>query len=170
MQVLVIRHAIAAEAAPGEDDGARPLTRKGIRRFRQGVRGLAAMEMKIGAVLTSPWRRAAATADLLAPLLTRGASCQVTDLLCQPPLPALLTALTAAGSQVSALRNASVAVVGHEPFLGELIGLLTSGVATVGESLQLKKGSVTVLHGSAVAGGMTLCALLPPRALRELGR
>ena len=125
--------------------------------------------MRLGAVLHSPWTRAAATAELLRPLRDRDAPHLATSLLCQSPCPELLTQLAELGALPEAARLAA-AVVGHEPFLGELIGLLTAGTASAGEGLELKKGSVTVLRGSAVAGGMTLCALLPPRALRELAR
>lgn len=169
MQLLVIRHAIAALPRPQEDDAARPLTRKGRRRFRRAVSGLAALALAPGRVLHSPWTRAAATADLLRPLLEDDEALEPTDLLCQPPGPALLEAIAAASAHLPSPETA-VAVVGHEPFLGELIGLLTTGSSASGESLQLKKGSVCLLRGSPVSGGMTLCALLPPRVLRELGR
>lgn len=167
MQLLVIRHAIAALRRAEEDDSIRPLTRKGRRRFGRVVAGLAELGLAPSRVLHSPWTRAAATAELLRPLMEDDEALEATELLCQPPGPALLGAI--ADAQLPS-PEASLAVVGHEPFLGELIGLLTTGSSATGESLELKKGSVAVLRGSPVSGGMTLCALLPPRVLRELGR
>jgi phosphohistidine phosphatase len=72
------------------------------------------------------------------------------------------------GGGATALHGHSVAVVGHEPWLGELIGWLTAGDPRAGEALVIKKGSVSWLEGSAVPGGMSLRALLPPRVLRAL--
>lgn len=167
MQLLVIRHAIAAPRRAEEDDALRPLTRKGKRRFVRSVSGLAALGFAPSRVLHSPWARAVATAALLEPLLEEDEAIEGTELLCQPPGPALLDAL--ANARLPSPES-SLAVVGHEPFLGELISLLTTGSSAAGESLELKKGSVAVLRGSPVSGGMILCALLPPRALRELGR
>lgn len=169
MQLLVIRHAIAVEPHPGGDDAARHLTAKGRRRFRRGVRGLAKLGFELGAVLHSPWLRAVQTAALTRPLQQRGAVMLASDRLCRPPEPELLTELATAGAGLGHDGQAALAVVGHEPFLGELIGLLTAGDPRAGEALELKKGSVAVLRGSPVAGGMTLCGLLPPRALRALG-
>lgn len=167
MQLLVIRHAIAALRRPEEDDAIRPLTRKGKRRFKRTVAGMASLQLVPRRVLHSPWARAAATAELLRPLMQDDGALEATDLLCQPPGPALLETIATARLPSP---DSSLAVVGHEPFLGELIGMLTTGSSATGESLQLKKGCVCVLHGSPVSGGMTLCALLPPRVLRELGR
>jgi phosphohistidine phosphatase len=61
-----------------------------------------------------------------------------------------------------------VAVVGHEPWLGELIALLTTGESRHGETIPLKKGGVAILEGAPTPGGMTLRALLPPRVSRRL--
>ena len=78
MQLFVVRHAIAAELEPGGDDALRPLTRKGIQRFRQSVEGLGLLGASFSSVLHSPWRRAVETAQLMAPrsraMCTRPAS------------------------------------------------------------------------------------------------
>jgi phosphohistidine phosphatase len=165
MRLLVVRHAIAAELEPGKDDALRPLTRKGVRRFRRVVHGLDSLGVRLAAVLHSPWTRASDTAALLAPLLGPAAATVATDHLCRAPEGALLEAIAAA---TPPRPVGATAVVGHEPFLGELIGWLTGGDPRHGEALLLKKGSVTWLEGSPVPGGMTLHAVLPPRVLRAL--
>ena len=63
-------------------------------------------------------------------------------------------------------RNEDTAVVGHEPWLGELVAWLAFGDTRHGEALQIKKASVVWLDGTAVPGGMTLRALLTPRMIR----
>ena len=166
MDLLVIRHAIATERVEGADDHDRPLTGRGIKRMKAAVRGLDNFGIEIARVLHSPWRRAVETAELLEPIVRgRLADAMIsTEHLIGSPRAELLAQLAEHGVV------GSVAVVGHEPWLGELIALLTFGDARVGESIPLKKGGVAWLDGSSAPGGMTLRALLPPRLLRIAGK
>lgn len=160
MQLFVIRHAIAEDGGPDVDDAARALTDEGIKKMKQIVRGLRALDIELDRVIVSPWARALETALLLAPVAE--APPIATELLCQPPRAELL-AMIAEGGAVTA-------VVGHEPWLGELVAWLAFGDTRRGEAIVLKKGGVVELEGSAVPGGMMLHALHTPRALRRLGR
>lgn len=162
MQLLVIRHAIAVERGEDdtdEEDAARPLTKRGRRRFARAAQGLERLGLDVERLLHSPWRRAVETAELLAPLV-RGEA-RATRALTTSPRAELLAELSAPG-------DARVAVVGHEPWLGELVGLLTCGATTHGDALRLKKGGVAWLEGTPTPAGMRLRALLPPRLLRAL--
>jgi phosphohistidine phosphatase len=161
MELLVIRHAIAVERLPDDVDADRPLTQRGRRRFKQVVRGLRTLDLRVDRILSSPWRRAAETADLALPLLRSGGSAEVCSSLCGPPRTELLSAIASAAAP-------RVAVIGHEPWLGELIALLTTGESRHGETIPLKKGAVALLEGAVAPGGMCLRALLPPRVLRRL--
>ncbi len=161
MELLVIRHAIAAERTANVTDSERPLTRRGRRRFRQVVRGLGALGLGVELVLSSPWRRASETAALLGPLCVDDLGPVVTPHLAGPPRAALLSAIAGTGV-------ARLAVVGHEPWLGELVAMLTSGETRHGEAVPFKKGGVAVLAGTATVAGMVLHALLPPRVTRRL--
>lgn len=161
MQLLVIRHAIAVDRSPEVDDAERPLTARGRRRFEQVARGLAALELGVELILTSPWRRARETAELLDELADGREPVDCAPL-AAPPRAELLSAIATAGVT-------RIAVVGHEPWLGELIAQLTSGDARHGEQFPLKKGGVAVLEGEARPGGMVLRALLPPRVTRRVG-
>jgi phosphohistidine phosphatase len=160
MQLFVIRHAIAEERRLDQDDAARELTDEGTRKMKQIVRGLSELDVELARVLTSPWERARQTAKLLAPIAD-GPPIS-TDLLCQPPRAELLALI--------AEDNVPTAVVGHEPWLGELVAWLAFGDARRGEALALKKGSVVELDGTAVPGGMMLCGILQPRVLRRLAK
>jgi phosphohistidine phosphatase len=164
MDVLVIRHAIAVAAEPGQDDAARELTSEGVRKFRRSVQGVRELGWTFERVLTSPWQRALSTAELLAPI-TDGPTI-VTDLLCDKPRPELF-ALIAEATAPHEKRHAT-AVVGHEPWLSELVAWLAFGDPRHGEAIDLKKGGVIWLEGTAVPGGMMLRAVLPPKILREL--
>jgi len=156
MQLFVIRHAIAEAAAPGQDDASRELTDDGIRKLRQVVKGMRALDLSFDRVLSSPWARAVQTAERLTPICDSEPI--ATELLCQRPQAELLAMI--------AEHNEDTAVVGHEPWLGELVAWLAFGDTRHGEALQLKKGGVVWLEGSAVPGGMTLRAMLPSRMIR----
>jgi phosphohistidine phosphatase len=159
MQLFVIRHATAEDVSPGVDDAARELTDAGKTKLRQAVRGLRAFDVRFERILTSPWKRAAQTARQLAPIAA--AAPIATDLLTQPPRPELLALI--------AERNETTAVVGHEPWLGELAAWLAFGDSRRGDALIIKKCGVVWLEGTAVPGGMQIRASIPPRLLRALG-
>jgi phosphohistidine phosphatase len=151
MQLALIRHAPAEE---GDDDFARPLSRRGRRRFRQVVTRLEALGLRFERVLHSPRLRALETAELLGPVSD---GLEVTALLADAPSPELL----------QELRGDSLALVGHEPWLSMLLAWLTTGNTEHGPQFSLKKGGVAFLEGTPDPGGMRLIALLPPRVLRE---
>ena len=70
MDLLIIRHAIAERrevfAQAGEADSARPLVAKGRKRMKQVVRGLKGLVPTIDVLATSPYLRAAQTAEIVA--------------------------------------------------------------------------------------------------------
>ena len=153
MQLYLIRHAIAEERAPGLPDEGRALTLEGRSRMKQEMRGLRRLGISFERLAHSPLRRALETAEILAPLVE--GKPRVSALLAQAPGPALL----------DSLAGESLALVGHDPWLSQLAGLLIGGTP----ALTLKKGGVLVLEGEARAGGMRLVQSLAPATLRALG-
>ena len=151
MELTLIRHAIAED---GEDDAARPLSRKGRRRFEQSVKTLGALGLRFEKVLHSPKRRALQTAELLTPLCD--GELQSTPLLAKAPGVELW----------EMLEGERLAVVGHEPHLSALLSWLVTGEASGGH-FELKKGGVAQLEGEPAPAGMKLCSLLSPRVLRR---
>lgn len=166
MHLFVVRHAIAEDAEPGQDDALRELTSDGARKFKRSVQGLREMRWQFTRVLTSPWTRAMQTAELLKPI-TFGPTIS-TELLCDKPRPELFALIAETVADAADDARHATAVVGHEPWLSELVGWLAFGDAHLGEGLELKKGGVVWLEGTAVPGGMKLRAMLPPKVLREL--
>jgi phosphohistidine phosphatase len=165
LELYFVRHAIAEDRGPKfPDDRLRPLTPGGARRFRAAVRGLTAIGFGVDIVLTSPLERARATALLLA-----------SGLMPKPPiveLPALVPGGRAA-AVVEAVathgkRHRRMALVGHEPDLGEL----TARFLGARGHIEFKKGAVCAIDvpGTTPGGPGTLRWLLPPRVLRRLGR
>ncbi|UJR79897.1 SixA phosphatase family protein [Sandaracinus amylolyticus] len=160
MDVFVVRHAIAEDAAAGQDDAERALTPDGIRRFERAVKGMRALDLTFERVLHSPWRRARESAELLAPIVS--GPLEETPLLAKAPSPALYEALS------RHTEEGPIAIVGHQPWLGEAIAWLALGDAKLGATIDLKKGGVVWLEGEPKRGQMRLRAHLPPRVLRAL--
>ncbi len=162
VKVYVVRHAEAEEGGGGRPDAVRRLTRDGRQAFEEGVRGLAALGVRLDRIFTSPLLRARETAAILAATLPG-------------PEPTVLDSLGPAGGIEAVLRSLRdeaerVAIVGHEPALGHLVALATTGVAADG--LPLRKGGVACLAfpGSPRPRGATLSWLLTPKQLRRLAR
>jgi phosphohistidine phosphatase len=66
-ELYLVRHAIAADrGSEWPDDNKRPLTERGINRFKEAVKGLRHLDVQIDEIFTSPLVRARQTADLLA--------------------------------------------------------------------------------------------------------
>ncbi len=161
MEFLLVRHAIAVErgSAGYNDDRARPLTPEGRKRMAEAAAGLARLA-RPGEILTSPVLRARQTADILA----KAWKSPVSDLegLGTGDHPAVLEA---------ARRRAAdrVALVGHEPWMGELLSyLLTGDPAAV--SAPFKKGGAALVGSFAGAGPgeWALEWAVPPGVSRRL--
>ncbi len=161
MEVVLIRHAIAAARTQELDDAERPLTGKGVNRFRLGVRGMAHLALTFDKVLHSPWLRAVQTAELMRPVCPE--SFEETALLAAAPTTALLALIAEHPA------DASIGLVGHEPWLSELLSLLLTGGTAHGERLALKKGGVAWLHGNPREKHLVLRGFYAPRVLRRLG-
>lgn len=166
MQLLLVRHAIAQEredfAPTGLPDSERPLTEEGIRKMRENARGIMRLVPRLGMIATSPYVRARVTAGIL--LEAYGA------------VPyAEIEAMTPGGSRedvVAWLRKHAdrdpIALVGHEPDIGELAAWLISGRTSDG-GITFRKGGAALIEfeGEPTAGEGRLEWLLPPRVLKR---
>jgi phosphohistidine phosphatase len=164
-ELYLVRHAIAAERGPNyPDDRERPLTSEGIARFKKVVEGLKDFEVKLDVVLTSPLTRASHTAELLVAGIGGKPRLDVLEALAPGGRMSLVLDAIAKSSK----RASHVAVVGHEPDLGELAARLLRARGTI----EFKKGAVCCIEmdGAMPTGPGTLRWLLPPRALRKIRR
>ncbi len=168
MELLVVRHAVARERASfarkGRSDAERPLTGEGRREFRRGARGIARLVGEVDVLATSPFLRAEETAELLAAALGVGRTVRRAELAAGAPAAPLVAWLS------RQVRDATVAIVGHEPDLSRLVALLSTGRAQ--DLLELDKGGACLLsfEGALRPGGGTLRWLLTAKQLRGLGR
>ena len=157
MELFVIRHAIAVPGSMVLADAERPLSPQGRARFTQAVMGLQRLGIRYDRLYHSPWLRAVETAALLGPVLVGEAVCS--PALARPPSQALLDAIV----------GERVALVGHQPWVGELVTWLTTGTQSDGSAFAFKRGGVAWLEGRPKPGRMVLRAFLPPKVLRALG-
>lgn len=165
IELYVVRHAVAAERGPEyPDDDLRPLTADGIARWRKAVEGLRAFGLQLDLVLTSPLVRAKDTAELLAAGLKPKPRVTVVEAL--SPGGRIADIVSAITTHAGARRASRVALVGHEPGLGELAASLLGARGTV----EFRKGAVCRIDVTrALPGGPgVLRWFLPPRALRGL--
>jgi phosphohistidine phosphatase len=166
VELYLVRHGLAGERGPAyPDDRLRPLTEDGITRFRQAVRGLAALGVGIDLALTSPLVRARQTAELLVAGLPGRPRLDTLDALAPGGrVPVIMEAI----AQRSRQKQSRIALVGHEPDLGELAARLLGSRG----GMQFKKGAVCCieLQGRLAGGPGTLIWHLPPRVLRRLAR
>lgn len=118
--IFLVRHAIAAERGEAwPEDAERPVTKRGAERMRQAARGLVALGVTFDVILTSPLVRAVETADILAAAYRPAPGRDVCPLLAPGTPPARM----AAGLEAWAGKR-HVALVGHEPDLGQLAAWL----------------------------------------------
>ncbi|MGH7353068.1 MAG: SixA phosphatase family protein [Candidatus Rokuibacteriota bacterium] len=161
MRLLIIRHAAAVPSGtPGIAADDRPLTPKGKARFRAAAKGLARITPRPDVLLTSPLPRARQTAEIAARAWKRLAP-RLEPALASGRLEAIVAALAKES------RDATVAIVGHEPVLAGLLARLVG--APRGEPFAFKKGGAALvdLPDGPMAGGR-LIWFVKPRILRDL--
>jgi phosphohistidine phosphatase len=161
VSLYLVRHAIAAERGEAwPDDRQRPLTADGIDRFRRAVAGLRRLGVRVDIVLTSPLVRARQTADLLATGL--GGRSRVCDLEALAPG---YRPRHVADAVLALEAEPRMALVGHEPGLGELAAFLIGAR----QPLAFKKGGVCRIDLPARSGRAgQLAWFATPRMLRGL--
>lgn len=161
-ELYLVRHAIAAER--GEDwphDDKRPLTARGVARFKECVDALASMDVAVDEIFTSPLVRARQTAELLASGLPGKPAVKILDVLAPGHAPGSVLAQLA-----KAARRRRIALVGHEPDLGELAAHLIGA----GRALPFKKGGVCRIDVESLTSRRpaALTWFVTPRLLRKI--
>ncbi|MEO0356453.1 MAG: phosphohistidine phosphatase SixA [Cyanobacteria bacterium P01_A01_bin.3] len=160
MQLIVMRHGIAVDRAIGESDTERVLTPKGRQRTQAIAQWLKHRWQHWDVLLSSPLVRAQQTATIL-----REAGL-VVDV-------EVMDALAPGGSfqelvtwQSVRPDASTVAIVGHQPDLGNWIELAVWGQAS--GRVQLKKAGVAVVDfptGRMWLGGGVLCEVWTPKGM-----
>jgi phosphohistidine phosphatase len=166
VKILIIRHGPAGNREEWEraerDDRLRPLTPKGKKEVRRAATGLIRLVPAVDLLATSPWTRAAQTAEIVG----KECGCEIeeVDQLTPDHKPEDLMMWLREQS-----RHKVVGLVGHEPHLGLLIGYLLTGKSL--SFVDLKKGGASLLEMAdpSKPGTAVLEWLLTDRELRRLG-
>ncbi|MHC5537286.1 phosphohistidine phosphatase SixA [Singulisphaera rosea] len=162
-QLYLLRHGIALPfGTPDIPDDDRPLTPKGERRIKRIGRTLRRLNLDVDRIVTSPLPRAFRTAELVADALGLQGQLETADEL-------------RAGRSAEAIRDwvlgrpeDRLMIVGHNPSLSELVGLLVTGQSN-SVICELGKGGIAAL-ASQPGAGMRLDWLVQPRLIRRLGK
>jgi phosphohistidine phosphatase len=163
-ELYLIRHGIAEKRGDAwPDDSKRPLTTQGIARLRKEARGLVRLGVGLDVVLTSPLVRTRQTAEAVASAFD--------------PRPAIVNAdsLAPGGTYQAVLadlekqtRRSQIALVGHEPGIGELAAKLAGSR----HPFEFKKGAVCRIDLESLppAGPGALRWFVTPKILRAVRR
>ena len=150
MLLLLVRHAHAGDRDPNRwpDDRDRPLTDKGRKTQRRVSRALGDLALVPNRVLTSPWSRAAQTADILvSELAIAQPSIECAALAAPPELSRIADDIGEPGS------DAIIALVGHSPWIEELAAILLTGEPS-GLQMDYPKSGVMGIDVEKVAPGV----------------
>ncbi len=161
MQVLLVRHGIAEDAAPGGDDSARRLTKEGVTRTREAMKCLSRFADRPRVILTSPRVRAIQTAELAGRAFKLKP--KVVEVLGEDQ-PQEIAAMLAHR------REKSIMLVGHEPTFSKLISLLCAGDVTL-LNVEMKKAGCACVElevRNRQSSRGTLIWLATPTMLREI--
>ena len=158
MELYVFRHGIAEDHGPDGSDASRRLTREGVEKTTEVVRGLAKLIDKPDVILTSPKVRAKHTAEIVGKAVDMKP--ETFEVLAHGPAAAVVSAL-------AKRKEDSVIIVGHEPTLSEAIESLLFGEAR--GVIELKKAGCAALTVDPDARTGRLIWLATPKILRAAG-
>lgn len=165
--IVLIRHAIALprDSKRWRDDRERPLDPQALPRARKTARGLKRLADPPGRVLTSPLLRTRQTAQLLTQQAGWPAAVECPQL-APGEAPRAVLALLRAEQEASL-----IALVGHEPGLGELISFALLGQVKPGAFQMKRFAAARVSFPQAPRAGQgQLLWLVAPRLLRRCAK
>ncbi|MCA8943922.1 MAG: histidine phosphatase family protein [Planctomycetes bacterium] len=168
MLVYLVRHGDAADLSANgpRTDADRPLTDDGRIRFREAAECYAGLMIEPDRVVSSPLVRARETAEILCEELEFGGALEESEQLVYSAPPT--RAVTLLQAELLA-HSDSIVLVGHEPHLGCLLGLLLSGSDRA--PMPLSKGmcaAVEIREPQSMIGKLRFA--LSQKIARKLGR
>jgi phosphohistidine phosphatase len=132
--------------------------------MRRAADGLRALEVRLDLLLTSPYRRAVETAEIVARAFGAVETEVLSELAAGADIPALLGALR------PYRHLQALGLVGHQPDLGRLASQVMTGSPDACP-LSIKKGGVACLEIATARGPLRgeLLWLATPKQLRAVG-
>ncbi|HEV2329678.1 MAG TPA: phosphohistidine phosphatase SixA [Verrucomicrobiae bacterium] len=166
MNIFILRHGIAVDRGTEgfTHDSERPLTGKGRRQLRKSAGAMKRMKLRFDLILSSPYERARKTANIVAEELNLKKRLKLTDTLKYENDPESMIA------EIRRLKPApkNLLLVGHEPYLSQLVSRLVSGNGDL--AMDFKKGGLCKLEMEKLDAGMRghLVWLLTPKLMNEM--
>lgn len=158
MLVYLLRHGRASNLGAGvATDAQRFLTDAGRAALETALESHASLLRRPGRILHSPYLRAQQSAEVLARVLGfQGQLEPSSELLSEADPNAILPELAAA----AAAHAGVIALVGHEPHMGRLLGMLVTGSQT---SIPMSVGMLAAveIEGSTTLWGRLMFARVP---------
>ena len=161
LELYLIRHGVAAERGSDyPDDSKRPLTNDGIAKLRREAKALVALGVDFDQIISSPLVRTKQTADVFAQILPSNPPVATSDALAPAGTP------TAVFQEIAKhMRKGRIALVGHEPNIGELAARLIGSRTPI----EFKKGAICQIDFEVLPpkGQGMLRWFVTPRMLRK---
>lgn len=164
MQWIIVRHGVAVDIGERgvQCDADRMLSDEGRKRTRQAARGLRALGVRPGRLLTSPLVRARETAVIFGEELAPDLAIEEDDVLAPGAYPDEVMKAVQGGYSECCMT------FGHMPDCGDLIAAAVCGMPTGGFPVK-KAGAASIQFASRVAAGRGLLEwLVTPRVMRSL--
>src|SRR4029078_10295237 len=161
MILYFLRHASAGEPVSNpKKDEKRALDETGVEQCGYVGRALAALDVQVDVIISSPLKRAAQTASLVGNEMGYEGKLQLEHALRPPASFAAFRKMLD-----KYIRHDAIMVVGHNPTLSEFLGRAISESGCEA-ALDLKKGAVARAEMSRNSASLTWC--LTPKILRTL--
>jgi phosphohistidine phosphatase len=154
MEVYLIRHGIAADRGTFADDELRPLVKKGRDKTTLVAKRLVSVGLKFDLLLSSPLVRAYQTAEIL---LQEGLTQTIETFAPLKPDGAIAEWLEWLQQYQLQHPDATIALVGHQPDLGNWAEMLIWG--TIRGQIELKKAGVIGLKIPTIGTPITRSTL-----------
>ena len=134
MEIYLLRHGIAEDQSPTQQDAHRALTSEGAARLREVLTTVAKAGNAPQLILTSPYVRARQTAEIAREILKIKQDMVETHALTPMAQP------REAWEEIRALRSeSSILLASHEPLMGQFLGFL---LGVPGLQVEFKKGAI----------------------------
>lgn len=157
MDLFVLRHAIAEDAAPGQADSERRLTDPGREKLRRVLKRARMAGLGPDLIVSSPYVRARQTADIAIEELEYSSDLlTTTNLVPHGNLFELW-------NEIRAVAGQQVLLVGHNPQLSELVSWM---IGAPGHGVEMKKSGLAYLdvRGTGPTPQASLVWLLTPKS------
>jgi phosphohistidine phosphatase len=165
MDLFILRHGEAGRSsATSRDDSKRTLTVEGEKEIKDISKGIKGLGIEFDYIFTSPLLRAKQTAELVSKIVvTKNQIKEIDELKPEGNKLQLYNKLS------NLKQDSSVLLVGHEPYLSELIG---EAISSAGCRIDLKKAGfarIRVINSLPKLKG-ELRWLLAPKHLKRMGQ